>query len=205
MSEKNKESEILEAAEKEFMSKGFYGAKTTAIAKIAGVTHAMLHYYFRTKANLFSKVFDAKLSLLGESITFPLKKSELSVLEKIKEAIEAHFDFMERNSDLPKFVISEMISKPEYRAVIINKISEMAGPHLENWQRELDAEADRGVIERVKIIDILVDIVSLNIFVFLAYPILVSFAVEPYGGREKFLAARKRENVELIMRRLIKR
>ena len=45
----NTEQSILKAAEKEFLKKGFSGSKTTEIAKEAGVTHAMLHYYFRTK------------------------------------------------------------------------------------------------------------------------------------------------------------
>lgn len=45
----NTEQAILKAAEKEFLKKGFSGSKTTEIAKAAGVTHAMLHYYFRTK------------------------------------------------------------------------------------------------------------------------------------------------------------
>ena len=48
----NTEQSILKAAEKEFLKKGFSGSKTTEIAKEAGVTHAMLHYYFRTKENL---------------------------------------------------------------------------------------------------------------------------------------------------------
>lgn len=46
---RNKEQAILEAAEREFIVKGFAGARTTSIAEAAGVTHAMLHYYFRTK------------------------------------------------------------------------------------------------------------------------------------------------------------
>ena len=41
---RNKEQAILEAAEREFLDKGFAGARTTSIAKAAGVTHAMLHY-----------------------------------------------------------------------------------------------------------------------------------------------------------------
>ena len=44
---RNKEQAILEAAEREFIAKGFAGARTTSIAEAAGVTHAMLHYYFR--------------------------------------------------------------------------------------------------------------------------------------------------------------
>ena len=50
----NKESEILAAAEQEFIAKGYDGARTTSIAQAAGVTHAMLHYYFRTKSSFSS-------------------------------------------------------------------------------------------------------------------------------------------------------
>ena len=36
---RNKEQEILEAAEREFIAKGFAGARTTSIAEAAGVTN----------------------------------------------------------------------------------------------------------------------------------------------------------------------
>lgn len=45
----NNEQLILEAAEEEFLTKGYDGARTTSIARKAGVSHAMLHYYYRTK------------------------------------------------------------------------------------------------------------------------------------------------------------
>lgn len=51
---------ILQAAEREFMSKGFAGARTTSIAEAAGVTHAMFHYYFRTKEKLFDRIIAEK-------------------------------------------------------------------------------------------------------------------------------------------------
>ena len=55
---KTKEQAILAAAEQEFLAKGFDGARTTSIAAAAGVTHAMLHYYFRTKENIFERILD---------------------------------------------------------------------------------------------------------------------------------------------------
>ena len=56
-----REQAILEAAEREFLKKGFDGARTTSIAAAAGVTHAMLHYYFRTKEQLFERILDLSL------------------------------------------------------------------------------------------------------------------------------------------------
>lgn len=54
------ENRILKAAEAEFLAKGYAGARTTAIAEAAGVTHAMLHYYFRTKDKLFERILNEK-------------------------------------------------------------------------------------------------------------------------------------------------
>ena len=54
--EQNTEQVILEAAEAEFLEKGYDGAKMLSIARRAGVAHSMLHYYYRSKENLFQAV-----------------------------------------------------------------------------------------------------------------------------------------------------
>ena len=64
----NKESEILAAAEQEFIAKGYDGARTTSIAQAAGVTHALLHYYFRTKEQLFERIVDEKFRVMSQSM-----------------------------------------------------------------------------------------------------------------------------------------
>jgi AcrR family transcriptional regulator len=53
------EEKILEAAKKVFHRKGFEGARMQEIADEAGINKALLHYYFRTKENLFDDVFKA--------------------------------------------------------------------------------------------------------------------------------------------------
>lgn len=49
-------AKILKAAEIAFARHGFSGASTAEIAKQAGVPKANLHYYFRTKTDLYSAV-----------------------------------------------------------------------------------------------------------------------------------------------------
>ena len=48
--------QILDAAEAEFAKKGLNGARTEAIAKGAGVTTAMIYYYFQKKEGLYKAV-----------------------------------------------------------------------------------------------------------------------------------------------------
>ncbi len=50
------EARILRAAEKTFALHGFRGATTEGIASEAGLPKANVHYYFKTKANLYRQV-----------------------------------------------------------------------------------------------------------------------------------------------------
>ena len=51
------EEVILETAERLFLEKGFALTSTTEIAKAVGCNQALIHYYFRTKDNLFNTHF----------------------------------------------------------------------------------------------------------------------------------------------------
>ncbi len=53
---KANEALILEAAEKIFAVNGYKGAVTGAIAREAGLPKANVHYYFKTKSNLYREV-----------------------------------------------------------------------------------------------------------------------------------------------------
>ena len=52
----SKRENVLIAAEEVFMKKGLKGARTVEIAQKAGVTHAVLHYWFNTKEELFNVI-----------------------------------------------------------------------------------------------------------------------------------------------------
>lgn len=200
---KNSEMAILEAAEKEFIEKGYDGAKTTSIAASAGVTHAMLHYYYRSKENLFNHVFDQKATLLATSVISAFGNSGTDVIERIKGGMSAHFDFIVNNPLLPRFVINEMISKPEKSKIITDKILKYSPLVLKELQKEIDKEVKRGIIREVNAFDLILDILSLNVFIFLVEPIVMSIATTLYNDKELFYQARKKENIEIIMKRLI--
>ena len=53
------EIQILETAEKLFLEKGFASTSTTEIAREVGCNQALVHYYFRTKENLFNTIYFA--------------------------------------------------------------------------------------------------------------------------------------------------
>lgn len=52
------EAQILDAAERIFAERGYDAATTSAIARLAGMPKANLHYYFRTKQALYGRVLE---------------------------------------------------------------------------------------------------------------------------------------------------
>lgn len=197
-----KEQQILEAAEQEFLTKGYDGARTTSIAKAAGVTHAMLHYYFRTKEHLFERIIDEKFLTMSHSLFTIMGDPKLPIEERIKGSIIAHFDFVAENPKLPRFVINEIVTRPERYEVLYKRIGLIIETIYRDLQLEIDQAAERGEIERVDVRMLFISIMSLNIFTFVAYPFMEPIMGELMADRERFLAERKAENVETIMRRI---
>ena len=200
----SKEQQILAAAEQEFLTRGYDGARTTSIAQAAGVTHAMLHYYFRTKEQLFERIVDEKFETMSHSMFAIMGDPSLPIVERIKGGIEAHFDFVAQNPLLPRFVINEIISRPDRYDVLYKRVGAIIDNVYRGLQSEINRSAERGEIERVDIKMLFISIMSLNIFTFLAYPFMEPLMGELMVNRERFLAERKAENIETILRRIKK-
>lgn len=196
------EETILLAAEKEFMAKGYAGARTTAIAQAAGVTHSMLHYYFRTKDKLFDRIIESKIGMLRYIMLETLGDPSLPLYTKLRNAIENHFDFIASNPDLPRFMINEVLTQPERMSVVVDKLKRHTPLVVESLQRQIDEYADKGLCRRVDAGMLMLDIVSLNIFPYSARPMVNALLGGMMEKDEVFSAARKRENVETIMRKL---
>ena len=200
----NKEQAILEAAEREFLAKGFDGARTISIARAAGVTHAMLHYYFRTKENIFERILDEKMRLMGELVMTTFGRPGLPLLERLRDGIARHFDFIVVNPDLPRFIVNEVFARPERHEVMRQRLRKIMDDLLSGMQSQLDESAARGETEPMDARMLMLDIISLNVFIFIAYPIIEPILGDLTADRERFFELRKQENIETIMRRLKK-
>jgi TetR/AcrR family transcriptional regulator len=67
---------LLAAAEAVFAEVGFAGATTAAIAERAGVTKALVHYYFGSKESLHHAVMERYEERLGEPMLVDLEHEE---------------------------------------------------------------------------------------------------------------------------------
>ena len=98
---------ILDAAEDEFAQYGFHGTRMVAIAKRAGVTHGLLHYYFDSKDRLYQEVvgrlFQRHLRLFEQ-----LGVSGASISPR--EVVLRSFDLFWEHPNQVRIVLWEMAS-----------------------------------------------------------------------------------------------
>ncbi|MDR3226935.1 MAG: TetR/AcrR family transcriptional regulator [Prevotellaceae bacterium] len=201
LNNQNTEQLILQAAETVFFDKGYSGAKTTEIAKIAGVNHALLHYYFRTKENLFTKIFENKADFLLKTFKYSFE-TDLPFFEKIKIAIETHFDFIGTNPKMPMFILREVVSNKEKRDFIIEKIFPRAYGVLADMEKIIAEEIAKGNISPIKPIDLMINIASLNVLSYIAAQVYFGFDSENNDELNEFLLQRKKNNVDVILKSL---
>ena len=157
------EQQILNAAEEEFLSKGYDGARTTSIAKSAGVTHAMLHYYFRTKEQLFETFISKKIQEIKPLMLYIFGDASLPLLERLEQAISRHFDFVCENEDLVRFLINEILPSKERCQILKNQLQELFDVSQE-LQEEINQAAKRNEIEYINVIMLFQTILTINIF-----------------------------------------
>lgn len=194
----DREQLLLKAAEEEFLEKGFGKARTTEIAKRAGVTHAMLHYYFKTKENLFKMVFAQSAEIMANIMLFALQR-DLPFLDRVRRGVEQHFDFIAANPHLTNFIFSEIRSDDRLLAIVTDMMKVKTIPFLIQLDIDIREEVAKGNIKFVESYDILLNVMSLNTTIFSGLPIFS--VVVDFGEKDllEILAERKEKNVDMIL------
>jgi len=200
--ENTNERLILEAAEAEFLEKGYKGAATTAIAKRAGVTHAMLHYYFRTKEKLFQRIFIQKIQMLSD-IFEGIWCRELPFTDTLRLFIEEQFNFVAKNPQLPRFILNEVITNKDNRDLLIEIVAPKLFVIFQKIDEQLNKEIAAGRVRPITLPNLVMNILSVNISVFIALPVLQDvFSISTDTVLDKFLNERRESNVQFILNAL---
>ena len=200
--EQSMEQNILEVAERLFLEKGFASTSTTEIAKAVGCNQALVHYYFRTKDNLFNTIFEQKFKMFFQSVFELQNLNELAFLDKLKHILESHFDMVRANSKLPLLIINEFSRRPEQVKVLRDKLQAIPEKVFEKLNAELEAEISAGRIRQISLMDLIMNIVSLNISLFILIPIASEIMSLNEAQRQFVIEHRKTENVNLILNSL---
>lgn len=170
---------ILSVAVNVFQQKGLAGARMQEIADQAGINKAMLHYYFKTKDDLFNQVFEQALGLFVQKIQ-QILTSDVSLDEKISQYVDHTLDALSANPAIPPFVLHEINREPQ-------RITDLfAG----NNRIDL-ARFTRHFPSTPQAHQFFTDMVSLCVYPFVARPMLEKLLGLTSEGYQQFLQQRK--------------
>ena len=201
-SELSTEQIILDAAEAEFFEKGYGNTKTVAIAKRAGVSHSMLHYYFRTKEQLFQKIFKEKVQILAQMFGGIFEKDR-PFTETVRLVVETQFNFAAQNPQLPPFIFNEILSNGENRKWAIETLFPQIFPYYCTIEKLLNDEIAKGAVRPITMRDLMMNVISVNIATFIALPVLKdAFNLDNSEALTRFFNERRESNVQFILNAL---
>jgi AcrR family transcriptional regulator len=101
---------LLDAAVALFAEQGVAATTTAEIAARAGVTPALVHYYFRPRERLLDAVVDERLSRFVMQATRALPGPSAPVVELVNALVDGVFDAAQRMPWMPPLWIREVVS-----------------------------------------------------------------------------------------------
>lgn len=188
--ESTTESKILDAARQIFMRKGMSGARMQDIADQAGINKALLHYYYRNKQKLFEVVFREAVQNIFIRIK-DIIDSKSPVIEKLTAIAQRYITELSRSPYLPLFVFNEIYQHPQ---MITSLFIESEIHHsLKKLFQEVQTEVDKGYFKKIAPPHLLINIISLCIFPFVASPLLQTVFELDARQLQSFMKERKKQ------------
>ncbi|MBP4143065.1 TetR/AcrR family transcriptional regulator [Flavobacterium sp. P4023] len=166
----NTEIEILNAAKEIFQQKGMDGARMQEIADKAKINKALLHYYYRSKQLLFEAVFKSAFALLAPQLNKVLN-DDSDLFDKIRKFTDSYISFVIKHPYLPNFVIQELNKNPEF----IQKLRLQENfPSITTFKLQVSDAIEKKIIIPIQAEQLFINIMSLNVFPFIAEPLLTA-------------------------------
>lgn len=200
------ERKILDAARTVFVRRGTAGARMQEIAEEAGVNQALLHYYFRSKDGLAIAVFRETAGRLIPSALGVLGSDD-PLEQKVERFVHLYIDTVRQNPFIPGYIIAELHHHPERLTALVAQFagapaSGARPPFLQRLAAQIAERVDAGTMRPIKPEDLLVNLLALCVFPFLARPLLDTVVGMDEEAFARFLDARRAELPRFILNAL---
>ena len=189
------EERILTAAKKVFLTRGMDGARMQDIANEAGINKALLHYYFRSKDQLFEKIFlEVAHSFLPK--IFSILESESTLFEKIERFCSEYISQVITTPYVPIFILNEINRQPQ---AFLKKVFGTNRPPAEKLIAQINKEAKAGIIKPIEPVQLLMNTLSLCLFPFLVAPMIQLVTGMDTKQFNSIMEKRKKEVPKMII------
>lgn len=174
------EERILAAAAEDFAANGFFGARTQSIADAAGTNKAMLHYYFRTKENLYGHVIAGALRRILNQVGQAWLTQD-SVESRLEKVVDAYMDNYERNPGFLKIILREFVDGGERIRKVFGDLKDLSpmasGVSLSEILERIESELGLSLTQATHLIINLVGMCAISFVSPLLLEILGHFEV----------------------------
>ena len=164
----------------------------------------MLHYYFRTKEQIFLKVCDSYMEEVRSELR-PIMEPAVYDVKLIKTVTEICFDFFSSHSGQMSLFLEVAKERPELLEEYVAELGRYMGGALTAHQERTEAAVREGKINDISFSNLLLDIVSVCASPFFFEPVVDNIMKMDAARKKEFLESRKREAVELIANRIVRR
>ena len=197
---------ILQASWDEFVDMGYSGARMQRIADNAGVNKAMIYYYFSSKDALFESLLKTTFEKFFSVIFADNRYEDMSFEQLIREFVDRHIDFLQKNPQVPKVLIRELHSKNPITTKVIRKLFvRLISGILGQVKTIFNSAMEKGEIRPVDPMQTMWNIAGMNLFFFFLKPVLEMLLQELNLEEEQVLQERKEAIVDLILYGLVPR
>lgn len=190
------EARIFAAARDVFQEAGFLGARMQTIADRAGINKSMLHYYFRSKGLLFEAVFHESASRVIPAVVEALR-GEATLQDRIRTMVATYLDLLSANPHMPGFLVFELQREPARLRAFIGA---QAGALVEELRKDVERAEAAGEIRPIDPVQLIVNVIALCAFPFVARPILQEAAGLDDRQFLRFIEDRKAQVPEFVLR-----
>lgn len=189
------EEKIMEAAKKVFIKSSMAGARMQDIADEAGINKALLHYYFKSKQQLFEKVFYTVSQTFWPKLN-AIFDSDEPLFSKIESFCSIYIDKIIQNPYLPMFVLFEMNQRPTsfIKTAFGGKI-----PQPAKLMQQMERDIRSGLIRPIDPRQLMMNMVSMCIFPFVGKPMMMATLNMTESVFNETMEMRKKEVANFII------
>ncbi|MGN6710530.1 TetR/AcrR family transcriptional regulator [Anaerocolumna jejuensis] len=196
--EKDMRNDILNAATKVFIAKGKSGARMQEIADEAGVNKMLLHYYFKSKELLFEEVLKNTLTDLYYSV-IEISYNTDNFKDALEIFIEKHFEYLYKNRDVLSFLLWEVSHTGQNMQELITQTFQRLGnTPLDALTKKINEAMSSGEIKKIQPSDFILNLFSLNVFFFIAFPFIELFSNMNNSEVQILMEQRKKEIFRIL-------
>jgi TetR/AcrR family fatty acid metabolism transcriptional regulator len=142
---RDKRARILDAAVRIFADKGFYGAKVSEVARVAGVADGTIYLYFKSKDDLLISLFEDRMEQVNGNVRAAIA-GEGGPVEKLRHLLVMHLEQVERDPRLAEVLTVELRQSAkflrEHRQSKFGEFLKLVATPIEQGQRDGSIRAD---------------------------------------------------------------